>query len=210
MKTEMEKKRNKYLLVILLITVIFYVCIAFDLKVPAPAVAGLKDPAPAVVSEASGESKNEYKVDRTVFDFRRTSWGMSREEVNANEVDEAISVIPGGVEVKVIYFYRADTFENFYGYDFVKDKLVLSTQTVIPDNPEDYIAYFNSMKESSISEYGKPVEVDPLDIFWVTPRTIIRLVLKENKGRVSLVIKYISQDLAEWAAKTIEEYKANN
>lgn len=200
MKTEMEKKRNKYLLVILLITVIFYVYMAI----------GLKEPAPAVVSEASWESKDEYKVDRTVFDFRRTSWGMSREEVNANEVDEAISVIPGGVEVKVIYFYRADTFENFYGYDFVKDKLVLSTQTVIPDNPEDYIAYFNSMKESSISEYGKPVEVDPLDIFWVTPRTIIRLVLKENKGRVSLVIKYISQDLAEWAAKTIEEYKANN
>ena len=200
MKTEMKKKRNKYLLVILLITVIFYVYMAI----------GLKEPAPAVVSEASWESKDEYKVDRTVFDFRRTSWGMSREEVNANEVDEAISVIPGGVEVKVIYFYRADTFENFYGYDFVKDKLVLSTQTVIPDNPEDYIAYFNSMKESSISEYGKPVEVDPLDIFWVTPRTIIRLVLKENKGRVSLVIKYISQDLAEWAAKTIEEYKANN
>ena len=206
MKTEMEKKRNKYLLVILLITVIFYVCIAFDLKVPAPAVAGLKDPAPAVVSEASGESKNEYKVDRTVFDFRETIWGMSKKDVRASESIEPINEILGNTEEKIIYFIKKDTFECFVGYDFVKNKLVKAAYSIFPDNPGDIGSFFKAYENALAEEFGNPIKGDlDLDFLWATSETVIELRVKNVNGLLSLVIGYNSVDLLEWAVKIIEE-----
>jgi hypothetical protein len=163
----------------------------------------------------------------TNYDFRKTNWGMSKEEVKATEKGKIIDETKNKVE-----FMVPDFDSNFEcGYFFLEDKLYHTLYVFRGNftNKNNYINEYEKWQEALIKKYGKPkkdygavwhndlykndkqewgmaLSVGHLVYFtqWETPTTEIGIMLGGNNYQIYLAISYDSKELKEWA-KEIQE-----
>lgn len=165
------------------------------------------------------------------YNFRKTNWGMSKEQVKAIENKKS-----DGENDNILYYKVEISKDNFACfYYFLEDKLYQAAYVFDGKhtNKNDYIDDFKKFKEILIKKYGKP-KTDKViwknDLFkdekqnwgtaisvghlvytasWKTTTTEIILLLFGDNYEINLGIKYESKKLREWADKIIEE-KAKN
>ena len=162
-----------------------------------------------------------------VYDFRKTNWGMSKEEVRAAEAKkpdfEANTIL--GYKVKV----NGKDFRCVYS--FLEDKLYNSGYFFTGEhtNKNLYIDDYKELKEILTKKYGKPkMDIPGLwknDLYkddkshwgmaisvghlaygasWETSTTKISLMLSGDNYKIELVLSYTSKELEEWV-KQIKE-----
>ena len=166
------------------------------------------------------------------YDFRKTNWGMSKEQVKATEdkkpdfeADTTLGydVTISGKDFACIYSFLEDKLYNS-GYFF----------TGKHTNKNLYIDDYEELKETLTKKYGKPkMDIPGLwknDLYkddkghwgmaisvghlaygnsWETPNTKISLMLSGDNCKIKLVLSYYSKELEEWVKQT-EEKKAKS
>ncbi|MBA7580090.1 hypothetical protein ES708_21977 [subsurface metagenome] len=166
------------------------------------------------------------------YDFRKTNWGMSVEQVKATEKNKIVledekTLATGRVQV--------DGKECIYVYYFLEDKLYRTGYGFMEKhtNKNLHIDDYEDLKEILTKKYGKPVldkvtwkndlfkndkqnwgtaiSIGHLDYFssWETSTTFISLGLNGDNYKISLTLGYYSRELEEWAKK-IEEERAKS
>lgn len=157
------------------------------------------------------------------YDFRKTNWGMSREEVaeaeDALELQYGDSPFPGeSYEAKV---GGLDCYINYY---YIGDKLTSAEYEFSYEATLEYLCINNyrHLKEKLLEKYGKAIEDEDIwidDLYeddpknwgravtqnhllryaqWETPNTRITIVLGGGEyGNIPLKIKYRSQQIKE-------------
>jgi hypothetical protein len=163
-------------------------------------------------------------AERAKYDFERTYWGMSKEQVKAAEKVG----FPGKMlsETENEIDFESDAFGGNFScvYLFLEDKLYQGGYVFMGKhkNKPLYAEHYNELKETLIREYGKPkidnkelhfkfnefneIESSWLTATWETSATIINLGLVFIKNKTVLAITYSSKELEEWA-KQIKEKK---
>ena len=172
------------------------------------------------------ENKQETLSESEKYDFRKTNWGMSKEQVKAIEDKKP------DFDEDTFVEYKVEISGNDFKcvYNFLQDKLYSSKYIFngTHTNKNDYIYDYENLKEILIKKYGKPKADEVVwknDLYkndkqewgmaisvghltygaiWETPSTEIGLILVGNNYRIMLVIGYDSKELKEWA-KRIEE-----
>jgi hypothetical protein len=90
------------------------------------------------------------------FNFRKTTWGMSRDQVKASEDTK-----PTGEKPDVVtYRDELDGIPAIVGYLFDGDKLTRAGYLMRGsyDDPNKYIEDYDKVKESMIKTYGAPAQ----------------------------------------------------
>ncbi len=90
------------------------------------------------------------------FSFRKTTWGMSREQVKASE-----DATPTGDNPEVItYRGEVEGIPAIVGYLFDGDKLVRAGYLMQGsyEDPNSYISDYNKVKDFLINEHGTPAQ----------------------------------------------------
>jgi hypothetical protein len=198
-----------------------FICLGFALKAEEKKPAEQKKPdknAQSTKPKPEQTKPEQAKQDENSKpDFRETNWGMSREQVRkiekaafSRETERALVYEGkiGGLNCRILYF-------------FAQEKLVRAKYLINEEhaNKNDYIGDFNSLKESVIKNYGKPIgdsitwkneryKSDPkqwglaisigdLSYFtnWDTPNTEIIEALFGDNNKISLGIQYASVKL---------------
>lgn len=164
------------------------------------------------------------------YDFRKTNWGMSKEQVKATEdkkPDYEANVQLSYDEVTISGKSGKDFSCNYY---FLEDKLYCSVYGFSGKhiNKNLYIDDYEELKETLTKKYGKP-KIDKViwkkDLFkddksywgtaisggdlsclarWETPDTEIELKLFGENWRIKLNLFYESKELKEWAREKRE------
>jgi hypothetical protein len=169
------------------------------------------------------------------YDFRRTNWGMSKEQVRATE-DKNPS---GESDTVLAYDVKIDAKDFICLYQFLENKLFFSGYNCKEEhiNYNLYIDDYEDLKEILIKKYGKPTKDkkmwDDLSEWeleaykqnlgnsisagfliyfasWETLTTRIELILDGDNYEINLRIRYISKELKEWADKIKEEKAKSN
>jgi len=168
------------------------------------------------------------------YDFRKTNWGMSKEQVKATENKKA------DYEDNFQLSYDEVTISGKSGKDFPcnyyfsADKLYSSAYGLggRHTNNNLYIDDYEELREILTKEYGKP-KTDKViwkrDVFkddksywgtavvggdlscsaqWETPTTEINLKLFGEDWRIILIVSYESKELTEWARENNEKIYA--
>ncbi|MBE3128663.1 MAG: hypothetical protein IMZ60_03175 [Actinobacteria bacterium] len=167
------------------------------------------------------------------YDFRKTNWGMSKEQVKATEDKEPDWEDDAELSYKVTISGKSgkDFPCNYY---FSADKLYSSAYGLggRHTNNNLYIDDYEELKEILTKEYGKP-KTDKViwkrDVFkddksywgtavvggdlscsaqWETPTTEINLKLFGEDWRIILIVSYESKELTEWARENNEKIYA--
>jgi len=162
------------------------------------------------------------------FDFRKTTWGMSIEQVKATE--DAKLDIEGDSELGYSGI-KINGKDFICVYFFLEDKLYRSGYGLLGKHSNDnlYINDYENLKEALTKKYGKPrfdkvtwrndlfkdsrqdwgtaISIGHLEYFssWETSTTYINLGLNGDNYEISLNFGYYSRELKEWADKIIEE-----
>ncbi|PKP55767.1 hypothetical protein CVT91_14760 [Candidatus Atribacteria bacterium HGW-Atribacteria-1] len=165
------------------------------------------------------------------YDFRKTNWGMSKEQVRATEekrpdfeADTTLGydVTISGKDFACIYSFLEDKLYNS-GYFFTGEHT----------NKNLYIDDYEELKETLTKKYGKPKMDFPgvwkNDLYkddkshwgmaisvghlaygnsWETPNTKISLMLSGDNYKIELVLSYTSKGLEEWV-KQIKEKESS-
>jgi len=88
------------------------------------------------------------------YDFRKTNWGMGREQVKATEDKKP------DLESDTLVGYKMKISENDFlcVYNFIQDKLYSSKYIFVGThtNKNDYIDDYENLKDTLIKKYGKP------------------------------------------------------
>ena len=164
------------------------------------------------------------------YDFRKTNWGMSKEQVRATEDKEPDFKDDNGLG----YDIKINGDDYYCSYSFLEDKLYNGgyASTEIHTNENLYIDDYEELKETLIKKYGKPksdlgtfwkndlykddksqwgfaISIGDLvyGARWETPTTIITLMLRGDNYKILLILSYYSKELEEWV-KQIKEEKA--
>jgi len=166
------------------------------------------------------------------YDFRKTNWGMSKEQVKATEDKEP------AFEENTMFFYEVKIggCDFVCAYHFLKDKLYsgVYARTFREKGTEQhlYIFEYEKLKKLLIKKYGEPIiewkkeivwdsdlgkyylkdwenSIVEGDLFgfrasWETPTTKIVLELGVKNSQMFLNIFYNSKELEEWV-KQIKE-----
>jgi hypothetical protein len=94
------------------------------------------------------------------YSFRKTKWGMSKQQVLASETLKPAQEKPN------LLIYKTRLLENNYYiiYIFVDDKLVRSKYMLHErhSNKNSYIDDYNSLNAALTNKYGEPLEKDTL------------------------------------------------
>jgi len=183
------------------------------------------------ISPLSGESTesmqdqitNEQKIKQQVssgsekYDFRKTNWGMSKEQVKATE-----NMKPDLEEDNVLaYKVKINGDDYFCAYSFLKDKLHNAGYAFAEKhtNRNLYIDDYKKLKELLIKQYGKPLTDRTTwdsDLYkddrsewgfavslghlsygatWETSATYITLGLNGDNYKINLLLAYDSKEL---------------
>ena len=163
-----------------------------------------------------------------VYDFRKTNWGMSKEQVKATEGKKpdfeadtmlGYDVTISGKDFACIYTFLEDKLYNS-GYFFTGEHT----------NKNLYIDDYEELKETLTKKYGKPkTDISGLwknDLYkddkshwgmaisvghliygasWETPTTEINLMLSGDNFKIKLILAYDSKELKEWVKQTKEK-----
>lgn len=145
------------------------------------------------------------------YDFRKTSWGMAKEEVKVTE-----NIKPDLEEDnRLVYSVEIDGRDYDCIYLFLENKLYRSWYTLKDKyiNKDSYIDEYKRLKELLTKNFGKPKkEGDISNIYssnlttWETSTTRIDLLILNDL----LIIGYESKELKKWAEKIIEEKRVNS
>ena len=169
-------------------------------------------------------------ADDVQYDFRKTNWGMSREQVKATEDKE-----PDYKKDNLLIYNVKINGENCYCfYDFLENILYNAAYEFLEEhtNKNDYINDYEDLKNILIekydkliidkiewkddlykddkSEWGMAISVGDLKYysFWETPTTIIGLMLSGDNYEITLTLSYRSKKLKEWVEqKELEKAK---
>ena len=179
------------------------------------------------------EIKQEISSGNEKYDFRKTNWGMSKEQVKATEDKNP------DLEYDNILSYKVkigeDNFVCFYY--FLEDKIYKAFYSLDEEhliNKNDYINDFARHRKALIKQYGETkidkiiwkndllkdkeqywgVAVGRGDLVctaeWETPTTKIDLELFGVNYKILLTIGYESKELKEWADKIKEKRTVND
>lgn len=169
-------------------------------------------------------------AEETKYDFRKTNWGMSKEQVKATEDKKPLDEDNNG------FFYQIniDSMDFYCVYQFLEDKLYQGTYLFFGKhtNENDYIYDYENLKETLTKKYGQP-KSDKIvwgnDLYksdkqewglaisighlaytasWETLNTEIGLMLSGDNYKINLAILYFSKELKEWA-KQIKEKESS-
>jgi len=159
---------------------------------------------------------NEQKTKQQVssgsekYDFRKTNWGMSKEQVKATENKK-----PNLEEDNVLaYKVKINGDDYFCAYSFLKDKLHNAGYAIAEKhtNRNLYIDDYKKLKELLIKQYGRPltdrttwdrsewgfaVSLGHLSYgaTWETSATYITLGLNGDNYKINLLLAYDSKEL---------------
>lgn len=136
------------------------------------------------------------------YDFRKTNWGMSKEQVKEIEKSKFVEE-DFGKEENLHYKGEVDGVNCEIYYYFMKGKLT-SAAYGSTQSKDVCINNYKKFTEYLIKKYGKPVEDKTFEdfkegtarTFWDTPTTEINLMLSEgrNKNEFDLSIYYQSKE----------------
>jgi predicted RND superfamily exporter protein len=164
-------------------------------------------------------------------DFRKTNWGMTKEEVKSTENNKIIDEDLGSTEEVIVYKDQISSFDCFIGYIFVKNKLASAGYYINEEhsNKNVYIDDYEKLKDLLSKKYGNPIRDDVIwrdDLYkedksewglaisigdlaykalWETPTTEIELLLSGDNYNIELGIKYVSKELKDWANEIVKE-----
>ena len=111
-------------------------------------------------------------------DFRKTTWLMSREQVQASEDGTLVTERNLAGQQEMIYRVRFDGYEGSVTYLLENDKLMAASYNYPKDDTRQV---FSHMKESLTRQFGKPsVQTDSLAV-WRSERTEIALAYRAEK-----------------------------
>lgn len=149
--------------------------------------------------------------------FRKTNWGMSKEEVKAIEgridADDSGNALTfnsqvAGLDCLVIYIFVQNK--------LVRGKYAITTQH---SNDNSYLTDYANLKEMLSKKYGKPVKdnvwwaddlykdnppewgmavgAGHLTLYseWSTPETLVNVILSGDNYQIHLGIEYVSKQL---------------
>lgn len=139
-----------------------------------------------------------------VYDFRKTNWGMSKEQVKEIEKSKLVEE-DFGKEENLHYKGEVDGLDCEIYYYFMRDKLTGAAYSSWHiNNKDDCINNYKKLKEYLTKKYGKPVEDKTFEdfekgearTFWDIPITEINLMLSKsrNKNEFDLSIYYQSKE----------------
>ncbi len=158
------------------------------------------------------------------YDFRKTNWGMSMEEVaeaeNALELQYGESPLPGES-----YETRVGSLDCYINYYYIGDKLTSAEYEFSYEATLEYLCInnYSHLKEKLVEKYGEPIRDKDIwidDLYkdnpknwgravtrnhllryaqWETPSTRITIILTGDEyGNIALKIKYRSQRIKEF------------
>jgi len=151
------------------------------------------------------------------YDFRKTNWGMSVQQVKLAEKERITYRGDGeeGIEYELTYEVKLGLYDYDCYYYFVEDKLYKCEYQYIDmiSDSSDFSAIkeYKRFKTALIEKYGKPFsQGEPkgylgYDSFWNTSTTRIMLHCNTLTLFDILRITYESRELKEWADKILEE-----
>ena len=174
-----------------------------------------------------------YAAEATKYDFRKTNWGMSKEQVKATE-DAKLDIEDDSKPGCFILAYsniKIDGRDSICVYYFLEDKLYQSAYGFLRKHSNDnfYIDDYENLKGILTKKYGKPVldnvtwrndlfkddkqswglavSIGHLEYFssWETSTTYIMLGLDGDNYKIDLTLGYSSRELEEWVKKIKEE-----
>lgn len=152
------------------------------------------------------------------FDFRKTYWGMSKENVKATETGEIIrdndilayEGIIGGLKAYIIYifvdnklvrskyvFIEKHSNRNDYIHDYNNLKNILTKK--YKQSNEDKVYWKNDLYEDDYENWGLAISIGHLTQFsnWKTDKTEIWLSLTGDNYSIDLAVEYSSIKLSE-------------
>jgi len=165
-------------------------------------------------------------VNQKEYTFRKTTWGMNREQVKKTEIkevayeDEKILGYEGKIvelDCNIVYI--------FAGGKLVRTKYVITEKH---SNKNEHITDYGILKAALIKKYGKPLEFEEVwknDLYkdypqdwgtaisighliymteWETLQTSIILSLDGDNHEIMLAIQYRSKELGELEEKEKE------
>ena len=158
------------------------------------------------------------------YDFRKTNWGMSREEVaeaeDALELQYGDSPFPGesyeakvgGLDCYINYYYIGDKLTSAdyeFGYEATLEYLCINNYRHLKEKLmekygkaiEDEDIWIDDLYEDDPKNWGRAVTQNHLLRYaqWETPNTRITIVLGGGEyGNIPLKIKYRSQQIKEF------------
>jgi hypothetical protein len=163
------------------------------------------------------------------FNFRKTTWGMSREQVKASE-----DTAPTGEKPEVFTFRgEVEGIPVIIGYVFDGDNLTRAGYLMRSsyEDPNSYISDYDKVKESLIKNYGTPAEDDVVwdegegvqdpalygesvcagklrySTMWSDGVTVIREKLGGKEGKCSHGVTFESVEL--YIKKTIQDNESS-
>lgn len=88
------------------------------------------------------------------FDFRKTSWGMTKDQVKASETEK----LEKEDTDLLAYSGTVSSLNAFIIYVFVNDKLVRTRYLFVEEhtNENDYVSDYKSINSALTEKYGKP------------------------------------------------------
>ena len=165
------------------------------------------------------------------YDFRKTNWGMSKEQVRASEKGERTFEDEGEIDYKV----KIGGDKYTCSYLFLKDKLYKAEYYLFSEKHTDQNLYiYTKLRKILIKKYGKPttdegvwikdnslykddetgltIRLENMVIYssWKTPTTNIYLKSAGSNYEIQLAVVYESKELKEWAYKIKEEEIESN
>jgi len=166
------------------------------------------------------------------YDFRKTNWGMSKEQIKLIEKDTIVKED----ERSLAYNGKVKSYPCFVLYIFADNKLVRAKYIFYQEhtNKNDYIVDYGDLKEVLTSKYGKAklektvwkndlykddyqhwgmaISVGHLVYFssWETPKTEIWLNLSGENYQINLQIEYTSKALKDLEKKVQEQQNKND
>lgn len=149
------------------------------------------------------------------YDFRKTNWGMSVEQVKLAEKEEITyrRDEEGYTEYELEHKVKFGLYNYHCYYYFVEDKLYKCKyqyiKTIFDSSGFIAITEYKRFKKALIEKYGKPFGQDERNVYvslgssWNTSTTKIKLNCSTWLDILS--ITYESRELKEWADKILEE-----